>query len=749
LIKNKFDTVDFVCFLIFISSMEVLQIVIDHEDVCHVLSRFFIDGKAMHTVGKLLRVSAKFRQSELLRVILEQIKLDSNKHMDVHTMSKVSHCYQCLFRKQPKYHDPYMVSLYGLFDMVPININSASQQHLSQYYKEVLLSTDIFKVIRNWFHSILELDYDTRTPEHVATFACTILCLYRCITTTKNTKTFIYNNAEFSDVCVRGILKSYSTSTFVENYKVQNYMNALLETFVTTENFEAILKNLYDSLIANLSISTQKHDFNLHYLQNTITRVIRCTAGISRNTILQILYNNSYLEIIMHIGIKTDISCQHTHFSICAALSDLLYYHDVLFPVENMYLFQYTSKLSQQQPSSIILHSHILQFILKLFRQPKSVTDYDIVANCVFEMCTLSSYVRTKTILTDLQMCTRVLMSRLKTQLTVPAWDSVSCMCVIIVPQVIEIASLRRKTVFLETIAYAAKKVSNEYFLVLLGDLVNIYSYLSMEDVYNNTILMRDTVALLKVPFSRLQTFQKTQFKSYIETTKIPLLLETIMKEYLLDTAPCQRNTDQMLILVETVFLVFSIEQCFVRKMQLVEFCTRILENSNKNGNFVLSATIHVILLAIFSEYQHADDKNQQQPAVITSMCHTLVSENTENTVKRRMNLSIFWNICHTEHYANESSCREIFAYCLLLFQNLNNKNEFDMDEQLVCQKILNSMSQKKLYLEIRNDHDDQEIVRALRTIRHIIKINRDVFDTCYFRYLDENTELLCRLTST
>ena len=736
-------------FLIVVSSMDVFQIVIDHEDVCNVLSRFFVDGKGIHTVGKLLCVSSKFRQSELLRVILEQIKLDCNKHMDVHTISKVSHIYQCLLKKQPKYHDPYMISLYGLFDMVPININSASQHNLSEYYKEVLLSTDIFKVFENWFNYILKSDYDTRTPNHVATFACTILCLYRCLTTTKNIKTFIYENAEFSDVCVRGILKSYSTSTFVENYKIQNYINSLLETFVNTDNFEVILKNLYDSLIANLSISTLKHDFNLHYLQNTITKVIRHTAGVSRNTILQILYNHSYLEIILHIGIRTDISCQHKHFSICAALSDLLYYHDVLFPVENMYLFQYTSSLSQHQPSSIILHSHILQFILKLFRQPKSVTDYDIVANCVFEMCNLSSYVRTKTTLTDLQMCTRVLMSRLKTQLTVPAWDSVSCMCVIIVPQVIQISSLRRKTVFIETIAYAAKKVSNDYFLVLLGDLVNIYSYLSMEDVYNNSILLRDTVALVKVPFKRLQIFPKTRFKSYIETTKIPLLLETIMKEYLLDTAPCQRNTDQMLILVETVFLVFSTDQCFVRKMQLVEFCTRILENNTKNGKFVISATIQVILLAVFSEYQHADDENQQQPAVITSMCQSLLSENTENTCKRRMNLSIFWNICNTEHYSSKSSCRQILSYCLLLFQNLINKNEFDMDEQLICQKILNSMSQKKLYSEIRNYDEHQQIVQALRSIRRIIQINRDVFDTYYSRYLDENTELLCRLTNT
>jgi len=137
-------------------------------------------------------------------------------------------------------------------------------------------------------------------------------------------------------------------------------------------------------------------------------------------------------------------------------------------------------------------------------------------------------------------------------------------MCVTIVPQVIQIASLRRKSVFLETIAYASKKVSDEYFLVLLGDLVNIYSYLSMEDVYSNTILMRDTISLLKVPFSRLQIFRKTQFKSYIDTTKIPLLLEQIITQYLLDNTPCQRSTDQMLILAETAFLVFSLDPSLV-----------------------------------------------------------------------------------------------------------------------------------------------------------------------------------------
>jgi len=321
-------------------------------------------------------------------------------------------------------------------------------------------------------------------------------------------------------------------------------------------------------------------------------------------------------------------------------------------------------------------------------------------------------------------------------------------MCVTIVPHVIEIASLRRKSVFLETIAYASKKVSDEYFSILLGNLVNIYSYLSMEDVYRNTILTRDTVALLKVPFSRLKIFQKSQFKSYIETTKIPLLLEQIMRQYMLDTTPCQRNTDQMFILVETIFLVFSLDPCFVQKMQLVAFCTRILENNHKNGIVVVSATIHVMLLTIFSEYQHADDINQKQPAVITFLCQTLLSENTNNTFKSRTNLSLFWNICNSEHYADESSCRVILAYCLIFFQDINNKNEYDIDEQLLCQKILYNMSKKKLYSEIRNHGDDQQISQALQKIRQIIKRNRDVFDTCYFRYLDENTELLRRLTN-
>ena len=729
-------------------NMDVFQTVTEHEDVCHVFSSFFIDEEAMRNVRKLLCVSKNFRQSEMLRAILERIQSHSSKNMDAHTLSKVAHIYQCLCLKQQKYQDAYMISLYGIFDMVPININSANQQHISHYYKEVLLSTDIFDVIGNWFNAVLAVEYDTRTPAHVATFACSILCLYRCITATEDAKTFIYNNARFSDVCIRGILKSYGTSTFVENYKVQNYIHALLETLITPENFEVTLRHLYDSLISNLSISIQKHDFNLHYLQNTITRILRRTASVSRNTILEILYNNSYLEIILHIGIKTDISCQHTHFSICAALSDLLYYHDVLFPVENMFLFQYTSKLSQQHPCSVILHGHILQFILKLFRQPKSVTDYDIIANCVFEMCTLSPYVRTGTILTDLQMCTRVVMSRLKTQLTVPAWDSISCMCVIIVPQVIQIASLARKSIFLETIAYASRKVSDAYFLVLLGDLVNIYSYLCMEDVYGNIILTRDTVALLKVPFSRLKVMQKTQFRSYIESTKIPLLLEKIMTQYLLDTAPCQRNTDQMLILVETVFLVFSIDPCFVKKMQLVAFCTRILENNLKNDNVVLSATIQSTLLAIFSEYQHANDANQQQPVIITFLCQTLLSENTKYTFKRRMNLSIFWNICDSEHYADESSCKEILAYCLMILKKLNHTNEYDTDELLLCQKILNNMTQKKLYSEIRNHADDEQIVKALETIRRLIQVNRDIFDTCYLRYLDENTKLLHRLTN-
>jgi len=49
----------------------------------------------------------------------------------------------------------------------------------------------------------------------------------------------------------------------------------------------------------------------------------------------------------------------------------------------------------------------------------------------------------------------------------------------------------------------------------------------------------------------------------------------------------------------------------------------------------------------------------------------------------------------------------------------------------------------------IRNFDNDQEIVRALQITRHNIKRNKEVLDTCYHRYLSENTKLLRQLTNT
>jgi len=154
-----------------------------------------------------------------------------------------------------------------------------------------------------------------------------------------------------------------------------------------------------------------------------------------------------------------------------------------------------------------------------------------------------------------------------------------------------------------------------------------VYAYLSMEDVYSTTSLIRDT----KVPFNRTSIFKEDQFKRYIENTKISLLLEKLMELYITDTTPCQQNTIQMFVLADTIFLVFSLDPYFVKKMLLVAFCIQILENNHTNGNVVLSANIHVMLLNTFSEHQHADDRIQRQPAVITSLCQ----KNTNSTFER------------------------------------------------------------------------------------------------------------------
>jgi len=110
--------------------------------------------------------------------------------------------------------------------------------------------------------------------------------------------------------------------------------------------------------------------------------------------------------------------------------------------------------------------------------------------------------------------------------------------------------------------------------------------------------------------------------------------------------------------------------------MQLVNFGTRILQSNRTNANVVLSANIYVMLMNLFSEHQHADDKIQNEPTVITSLCQTLLSENTDCIFNRRMNLSTLWSICKSDHYADESSCTVIFEYYSLIFQNIYNKHE-------------------------------------------------------------------------
>ena len=91
-----------------------------------------------------------------------------------------------------------------------------------------------------------------------------------------------------------------------------------------------------------------------------------------------------------------------------------------------------------------------------------------------------------------------------------------------------------------------------------------------------------------------------------------------------------------MFILADTIFLVFYLAPHLVKKMQLVDFCARILHNNHTNDHVVLSANIHVMLLDVFSKYQHADDKIQNEPTVITFLCQTLLSENTACLYKRR-----------------------------------------------------------------------------------------------------------------
>ena len=724
--------------------MLVSEFVFGHNDVCIVMAEHFSSVGIFQTLCKMLCVSKNFQNNRLILNILEKIKVDCRYNMDIVKMSRVTGIYEYLSRKQEKCRELYSLSLYSFFDMIPININLCNKNNASQYYREIVVSTGIFSVIKNWVVQSLHDDYDITSKEHIEIFCCTILCLYRCVISGNENKFFIYNNSDFKEVVVAAILKSYATCIISENYKLKNYVSAVIESLVIANNYNQVLHHFLGTFISVASTREKNTDFNIHYLQGIISRLIKNSPNIQKSQIMEILYSNAYLQTILLIGVKTDLKFQHTHFSICALICEILKYHNKLLPVEFVYLHNYISKLVYVQPPALILYTHILQFILKLFRQPKSVTDYDIISNCVFELCSLSNHVKTQSILIELEMIVRVLMSRLRTQIPIPAWDALSLMCVSLIPTIIKIRSLNRKCAFLETIGYSSKKVSDEYYMILLEDMVNMYTYISIESIHENKVLIKDLVTLLKIPFIRPWIMNKSKMATYIDRTCLPQIFEKIIIHYIHKNEYCPQYTEQMIILAEILFLVNSINSKFVETSLLIHFCARVIQNDQNRNPLLQTHFIHSILMKM---YNNCDFENVIiDPLIITLLCCVLTKQDIRDTYKRRMTLSILWNICKSRDFANECSCKYIVIYCCNIFRSQVTITQYDMDSQLQCQRILAVLTEKNIYSRVSTIDQDREITRAVKIIRQNMKKEEKTFASSYPRYFEENSQLLVRI---
>jgi len=126
-------------------------------------------------------------------------------------------------------------------------------------------------------------------------------------------KFFIYNNPNFKEVVVTGILKSYATCMISDNYKLKNYVSAIIEALVIPNNFKQVLNHFFDTFVSVASARAQNTDFNIHYLQGIISRLIKNTPNMKKKylQVLQLVDVMSLLYFPMghalHESAKTSV----------------------------------------------------------------------------------------------------------------------------------------------------------------------------------------------------------------------------------------------------------------------------------------------------------------------------------------------------------------------------------------------------------------------------------------------------------
>ena len=93
---------------------------------------------------------------------------------------------------------------------------------------------------------------------------------------------------------------------------------------VILETFEDTVTYLYDLFLAKLSTCNHENDYCVHYIQHTITKILKNTKGVRMEHITKIHEDNSYMQEILLTGLKTNSSLNHNHFSICTLLCEIV-----------------------------------------------------------------------------------------------------------------------------------------------------------------------------------------------------------------------------------------------------------------------------------------------------------------------------------------------------------------------------------------------------------------------------------------
>ena len=721
-----------------------MQHIMEDKDISSVMCGAFAGGPDMYMVRKLLLVSKSMRTSVLLRYIVEHLRKQTYKRMDIHTMAQIAHVYQCLTKVEPAYMRCFTVTMYELFDLFPVDLNSISSipTHNSTilHYTDMLISTNIFYVMREWFEHTLRPAYDIGSVSHRDAVSCMMVVMFRCITSRHESKSFPYRTAEFSEAVVRSTIASCKFYQHDRTFKVRHHAHALLETLVNPDLFETTIVFLYESLFATLTKYTKSQDNHVHNLQATIVRILKNTVNIQSATIASILGENSYVQQILLVGLETDVARQHIHFSLCALLCETMRHQEVLQHTECVYLHRYAKKIAQQGVEGSLMYSHALQFILKIFRQPRSTPDYDIVASCVTIMDAMSHHIATNIIVADFQLCVRVLLSRLKLQLGVSSWELVSAMCCRIISSVFCVQGLQKKSVLLEGIVHASKRVSCEYFAVLLQDLRNIYEILSMLDTSDSAAVVRDVVGLLNVPFLRPDSFTPAMTVEYVESTSIPLLFSKLMQSYT-ETADgrCYRYNCQMVVLSQKIYTFFGLRPSSAVKFALVAFCLKILQNNQQHDSLTC---VHAILTDLFSKHQLPDDQTHATPEVMFSLCTQLLTEADSNVAHLRMHLCVFEHITAFGDCFCGVSGKMIVTYCLIVLQHMEVAGKYDVAIQLQCQKIFNMLVVQKVLPITYCKTQLAQISKALGLVRKVLRKHRLMLGAEYDAHIRENRQL-------